>query len=111
VARLRKELEAEFFTAMSDDRERPDASIVPLFGQPRHGESDLQALRRMIAELESRLVESEQRTMERLEGLERHLETVEVQLESIRQEAVDRARTLERSMVKLADRIRGLEPR
>jgi hypothetical protein len=117
VARVRKELEAELYTAMTEDGKRLDASILPLFSQPgpdtrraRAGESDVDALHRMVLELESRLIDAEQRTLERIEGLERHLEQVESRLSETGDDAVVRARALERNMVKLAERIRELEP-
>jgi hypothetical protein len=63
----------------------------------------------MIEDLESRLLAAERQTLDRLEHLERNLETMETRIAETGETAAGRAQALERSMVKLADRIRGLE--
>jgi hypothetical protein len=116
MARIRKDLEAEWAAAASDAA-RPEAFVVPLFaGQVPEGAraygaggQDVTVLRRMIEDLESRLLAAERQTLDRLEHLERNLETMETRIAETGETAAGRAQALERSMVKLADRIRGLE--
>jgi hypothetical protein len=118
MARIRKDLEAEWAAAASDAA-RSEAFIVPLFaGQDGAGArisgaagADMTVLRRMIEDLESRLLAAERQTLDRLEHLERNLETMETRIAETSEAAADRAQALERSMVRLADRIREMEPR
>ena len=117
MARALHDLEAEFAATMQDEKGMgEEASVVPLFADgagASYGNSagELMNLRRMIAELDARVAASEQRTLERIEDIERHLEAMESRIGQTGDDAVNRARSLERSMVGLADRIRKLEPR
>ncbi|MPY70552.1 MAG: hypothetical protein GEU92_10735 [Alphaproteobacteria bacterium] len=118
MARVRQDIEAEWAAAATGPA-RPDAFVVPLFAPHDAAGAqasdaaglELDALRRMIDDLESRLLAAERQTLDRLEHLERHLDAMESRIAETGEAAADRAQALERSMVKLADRIRELEPR
>lgn len=116
MARIRQDFEAEWAAA---EAAASDAFVVPLFTGQDAGDArasgsagrDLTVLRRMIDDLERRLVAAEQQTLDRLAHLERNLEAMESRIAETGEQSADRARTLEIGMVRLADRIRELEPR
>lgn len=95
-----------------------DVPVVSLFGMkfdgsdlPPAGMNDeLARLRRMIADLEARLVASEHKAMERFAEIERNLDRVESRIEQTDERSQVRAQALEQSLMHLADRIRRLEP-